>query len=279
VKGVRIRIGQSVFIGDDVELRAGEIEIGDFTEIRNGCRIIAYERFRIGRMGTVARRAGFHAREVLIGDEFYSDDNPIPLTIGGGGSAGPKARISIGHRCVMHNNHINVSEPVVIGDDVGFSPDAAVFTHGFWNSVLEGYPATFAPVTIGDHVWLGFRCLVLPGVTIGSGTTIAAGAVVTSDVPPRCVAAGVPAKVIKRPPDFPQSISPESCNEIMKHLMVEYADLLCDKGFRVSRMSEGDVIALQRLSPKVIPILSADPGTVAIGKRAMAEMYARFTVS
>lgn len=53
-------------------------------------------------------------------------------------------------------------------------------------------------VTIGNHVWLGMRCIVLKGVTIGDGAVIAAGSVVTRDVPPNTVAAGSPAKVVKQ---------------------------------------------------------------------------------
>ena len=54
------------------------------------------------------------------------------------------------------------------------------------------------PVHIGSGVWFGASVTVLPGVSIGDEAVIAAGAVVTKDVPPRTVAAGVPAKVIKR---------------------------------------------------------------------------------
>ena len=53
------------------------------------------------------------------------------------------------------------------------------------------------PITIGNHVWIGNRAMILKGVTIGDGTIIAAGAVVTKDVPAGCIVAGVPAKVIK----------------------------------------------------------------------------------
>lgn len=53
-------------------------------------------------------------------------------------------------------------------------------------------------ITIGNDVWIGLNTIILNGVKIGNGATIAAGAVVTSDVPDYCVVAGVPAKVIKR---------------------------------------------------------------------------------
>jgi len=52
-------------------------------------------------------------------------------------------------------------------------------------------------ILIGKDVWVGTAALILPGITIGDGAVVAAGAVVTKDVPPDCVVAGVPAKVIK----------------------------------------------------------------------------------
>uniref|UniRef100_UPI004048CCB3 CatB-related O-acetyltransferase n=1 Tax=Mariniflexile sp. TaxID=1979402 RepID=UPI004048CCB3 len=53
-------------------------------------------------------------------------------------------------------------------------------------------------ITIGNDVWLGMGCYIMPGVTIGNGVTIAANAVVTKDIPDYSVAAGIPAKVIKQ---------------------------------------------------------------------------------
>lgn len=53
------------------------------------------------------------------------------------------------------------------------------------------------PVTIGDDVWIGANCVILPGVTIGNNVIVTAGAVVSKDVPDHCVVGGVPAKVIK----------------------------------------------------------------------------------
>jgi len=54
-----------------------------------------------------------------------------------------------------------------------------------------------APVTICNDVWIGANCLILPGVTIGEGAVVAAGAVVTHDVPPYAVVGGVPANIIR----------------------------------------------------------------------------------
>ena len=54
-----------------------------------------------------------------------------------------------------------------------------------------------APITIGDRVWIGCRAIILAGVTIGEGSVVAAGSVVTRDVPPGTLVAGNPAKVIR----------------------------------------------------------------------------------
>lgn len=55
----------------------------------------------------------------------------------------------------------------------------------------------YAPITIGDHVWIGSNATILSGITIGDWAVVAAGAVVTKDVPPKTIVGGVPARVIK----------------------------------------------------------------------------------
>jgi len=60
----------------------------------------------------------------------------------------------------------------------------------------RGAPAK--PIRIGRNVWIGFDCVVLPGVTIGDGSIVGARSVVTQDVPPFTVVAGNPARVIRK---------------------------------------------------------------------------------
>ncbi len=57
------------------------------------------------------------------------------------------------------------------------------------------------PITIGTHVWIGSNATILPGVTLGDWAVVAAGAVVTQDVPPGAVVGGVPAKILKVIPE------------------------------------------------------------------------------
>lgn len=72
-------------------------------------------------------------------------------------------------------------------------------THQLEPHLREETGGSFAlPIRIEDDCWLGARATILPGVTIGRGSTVVAGAVVTKDVEPFCVVGGVPAKVIKK---------------------------------------------------------------------------------
>lgn len=66
------------------------------------------------------------------------------------------------------------------------------------NHVINGDKENVSrPIIIGENVWIGMRAVILKGVTIGDGAIIAAGAIVSRDIPPSCLAGGVPARVIK----------------------------------------------------------------------------------
>ncbi|KAI7845610.1 hypothetical protein COHA_000896 [Chlorella ohadii] len=92
--------------------------------------------------------------------------------------------------------------PVRIGDRVLLGPNVQLYPVGHHVDPAERAGVAglehAKPITIGNDCWLGGGCIVMPGITIGEGSTVAAGAVVTKDVPPYTVVAGNPARVIKR---------------------------------------------------------------------------------
>lgn len=105
-------------------------------------------------------------------------------------------RTVINHGCLLDGRRYSIH----VGSDVSIGPEAAVLTLGHDPRSTE-FADCGGPVTIGDRVWIGFRAIVLPGVTIGKGAVVGAGAVVTSDVAPFTIVAGNPARVIGTRPE------------------------------------------------------------------------------
>ena len=101
-------------------------------------------------------------------------------------------------RIGLHNTIIG---PVDIGSHVNLAQGITVtaLNHNFSdaNKRIDEQGVSTSPVTIEDDVWVGANAVILPGVTIGEHCVVAAGAIVTKDVPPHSLVAGVPAKVIK----------------------------------------------------------------------------------
>ena len=102
-------------------------------------------------------------------------------------------------RVGLHNTIIG---PITIGSHVNLAQGITVtaLNHNFSDSEkrIDEQGVSTTPVVIEDDVWIGANAVVLPGVRIGNHSVIAAGAVVTKDVPPHSIVAGVPAKVIKK---------------------------------------------------------------------------------
>lgn len=122
----------------------------------------------------------------------------------------PTARIYNG-RHVRLGSHVTINDfvhiwglgGVTIGNDCMIASHCAIIAQTHDVSALRKglkYRETMEtdrPVMIGDNVWIGAAAVILPGVTIGNDSIVAAGAVVSRDVPPRTLVAGVPARPIR----------------------------------------------------------------------------------
>lgn len=102
-------------------------------------------------------------------------------------------------RIGLHNTIIG---PVTIGNHVNLAQGITVtaLNHNFSDAEkrIDEQGVSTKPVVIEDDIWIGANAVILPGVTIGSHSVVAAGSVVTKDVPPHSLVAGVPAKIIKQ---------------------------------------------------------------------------------
>jgi glycosyltransferase involved in cell wall biosynthesis len=110
-------------------------------------------------------------------------------------------QFSIGDNSVINRQcYIDTREKLVIGNNVNISNQVYIQT-----ATHDPYSPTFdyvkGPVSINDHAWIGARAVILPGVTIGEGAVVGAGAVVTKDIPPYAIAVGVPARIVAKRPE------------------------------------------------------------------------------
>ena len=98
------------------------------------------------------------------------------------------------HRC-----YFDTRDRISVGARVAFGMEVMVCTstHEPGDQQRRAGPYTTAPVTIGDGSWIGARALILPGVTVGEGCVVAAGAVVREDCEPGGLYAGVPARRVR----------------------------------------------------------------------------------
>ena len=188
--GSGLMVGKSVTV-----LHAKRIFVGQNVKLEANCEV-----------------HGLASSGVIFGDK---------VTLGRGASIRPSgyygtdigSGIRVGHRSAIGPySWIGASAQVTIGDDVLLGPRVVILPE---NHIFDDCERTIASqgvaqaaIHIEDNCWLGADVKVLAGVTIGSGSVIAAGAIVRSDIPPNSVAAGVPARVLRnRTQPLPASVA------------------------------------------------------------------------
>lgn len=107
--------------------------------------------------------------------------------------------IEVGNNSYMNASLLQCASRITIGDDCAIASDALIQDTDFHPMLdSEGREKQSSiPICIGNKVWVGAKAIILKGVTIGDGAVVAAGAVVTKDVPAHCIVAGNPARVVR----------------------------------------------------------------------------------
>ncbi|HWR58755.1 MAG TPA: acyltransferase [Thermodesulfovibrionales bacterium] len=110
-------------------------------------------------------------------------------------------RFKIGSNSVVNKQcYLDTRESLSIGDNVNISNQVYIQTATHDPRSPE-FKYIVGPVVIHDHAWIGARAIILPGVTIGEGAVVGAGSVVTKDIMPYTIVAGVPARIIGQRPE------------------------------------------------------------------------------
>lgn len=185
----RVRAKQAIWVGSRTVLEGAErIEVRDGGALRIG--LGSFGLSCADDTSVVRVREGAS----LFCDGVVSLQRGVRVVVDGG-------RMSIGHGTNVNGlgTRFLCAVGITIGQMCTFSWDVQVLDNDFHALTVDGVTQpSAAPVVIGDRVWVGTRAVILKGVTIGDGAVVAAGAVVTSDVPAGAVVGGVPAKVIGR---------------------------------------------------------------------------------
>jgi len=269
--GVKLSLG-CVVIGKEVEIGKNS-SIGFFT-------IVRARKIKIGRYVKIGAMSAIDTESFSI-----DDDARINEQVYIGGTKTPESSLTMGKRTIiMQASYINPTKPIIIGDDSGIGGHCLLFTHGSWNSQLEGYPVKFTPITIGKKVWLPWRIFVMPGVTIGDGAVIGADSMINKDIPANSLAAGSPAKVIKE--NFPTQLSEEEKRKIIIDIFSEFTDYLKYNGFNIEQQNQGEgfemnirkdsIKALLKLSDTLNETTSSTPNSILVLNKSKAELNAEF---
>ncbi|TFF34736.1 acyltransferase [Mucilaginibacter psychrotolerans] len=148
-----------------------------------------------GKMVSVKGRLKVNAKgKILIGDNCRIWSHMGITLI----SAGPRATIEIGQNTFINTGaNISSRNHIKIGKNCHIANEVIIMDDDFHDVSSHTQNSGSDAIIIGDNVWLATRCIILKGVSIGEGAVVAAGAVVTKDVPPYTLVGGVPAKHIR----------------------------------------------------------------------------------
>lgn len=130
---------------------------------------------------------------LTLGQRLVLNGRTTPILL----TKGPEGHLELGDGVFLNSGvNVHASTHVVIGAGSRLANDVVVIDNDF-HEVAPGSGVRRAPIRIGKDVWIGVRAIVLPGVSIGDGSVVAAGTIVTKDVPTGSLVAGVPGRVVQ----------------------------------------------------------------------------------
>ncbi len=222
------KIGKNVSLGIGSVIQGKQVEIGNNTKI-GLFTIIRGRSIKIGRFVTIGSTSIIDTERIEI-----DDDARINEQVFVGGISTPRSLFKLGKRTIiMQMSFINPTEPVVIGDDTGIGGHCLLFTHGSWLSQLDGFPVTFAPITLGKNVWLPWRVFIMPGTEIGDNVVIGANSLVRNKIQSNCLIAGSPAQIIRD--SYPPEISKLKKDTIFENIFIDFHEYLVYHGFVLNK--------------------------------------------
>lgn len=212
-RGAKIHFG-SVILTSNLEMGANA-EIGPF------CFVQALQ-IKLGESAKINALVFSVCSEVSLGD--FALVGPIVFIKG---TLDPKCRLSIGdHSKIFTFCFLEPGEGITIGKQVGIGGLGLLFTHGSWVNYLNGGPLRFAPIVIEDNVWIPWRCMIFPGVTVGKNSIVVVPGILRRSVPPDTYVAAPAVEAIK----------PYEAKSDPATVRARALEIIHDYGMRLNRM-------------------------------------------
>ncbi|MCI5142112.1 MAG: acyltransferase [Candidatus Electrothrix sp. ATG1] len=161
--------------------------IGPGAVVCGSGRLLLGTRHKLGRF--MPSEIKLHAGSELCVKGFMSINTGCSISVNPGGT------LLLGSGFINDGVTIDCTQRIQIGNDVAISKKVVIRDSD--SHFIDDRVSADAPVVIGDRVWIGVNAIILKGVRIGNGSVVAAGAVVTKNMPASSLIAGVPASVIR----------------------------------------------------------------------------------
>ncbi|MGM0609048.1 MAG: biotin/lipoyl-containing protein [Candidatus Muiribacteriota bacterium] len=209
----RLFIGNNVKIGKNVFIEAEDLYIGDYVKIGDNSNIVT--------------------GEVVFFDGVTVAHN-VEVDLSGGKNK--ESRLLVGPGALISSRSLlNASKEILLEKESAVSPGAMIFTHSYWQSVLDGYPCQSFKVRLCENSWIGAGCQVLPGTIIGKGAVVMSNSTVINNVQSETMYAGVPAEIIKE--NLKKEISRDDRILLLRNILDDFIVYLEEKRVSVEKNS------------------------------------------
>lgn len=228
-----IVVGSNVSVGANVSIRAEKVVIEDDVDLGDGIHLDV-EKVFIGEGTRVGDRTSAVTQELILGRSVVVASEVL-VDVSGGMT--DESRLCVGPASLIAaRTVVNTAREVVLETESALSPGAMVFTHSYWQSVLDGYPAQYGPVRLCEEAWVGAGCQLLPGVSIGAGAVVMSNSTVVSDVSPTSLVGGVPAEVLREDARRPRSEAER--HDLLGELIEDLVSHLDSRGCEIELLAD-----------------------------------------